>query len=91
MLGLLAVVQVRLSPKVVAEMGQLAPNNARLVANIDASRVEPSSPNAPVIGDVVPLDQGTEDENGKPMSLVYCRNPDGSKRWSALVYDDEIE
>jgi len=81
----------RRSSKVVVEMAQLAPNNARLVTNIDASRVEPSSANTPVIGDLVQLDQGTEDENGRPMSLVYCRNPDGSARWSALVYDDEIE
>ena len=80
-----------LPPEVGIEMPQLAPRMARLVANIDASRVEPSSPDAPGIGDVVQLDQGTEDDNGMPMSLVYCRNPDGSIRWSALVYDHEIE
>jgi len=89
--SLLGAGHASLSPKVVLEMAQLEPNNARLVAAIDSSRVEPSSPNAPVVGDVVQLDQGTEDENGKPMSLVYCRNPDGSQRWSALVYDHEIE
>jgi hypothetical protein len=44
----------------------------------------------PVIGDIVELDQATEDEKGQPMSLVYCRNPDGSTRWGALVYDYEI-
>ena len=89
--ALLGADQANFSPKVEMEMTQLAPNNARLVAHIDASRVEPSSPNAPMIGDTVQLDQGTEDENGTPMSLVYCRNPDGSARWSALVYDHEIE
>jgi hypothetical protein len=88
---MLGTAQASLSPKVIVEMAQLAPNNARLIAIIDASRVEPSSPNAPVIGDVVQLDQGTEDEKGMPMSLVYCRNPDGSQRWSAFVYDHEIE
>ncbi len=72
-------------------MTQLEPKGATLVANIDPARVEASSPNAPTIGDVVQLDQGTEDENGRPMSLVYCRNADGSVRWSALVYDHEIE
>lgn len=91
MAALLHVDQASPSSKVVLKMTQLAPNNARLVANIEASRVEPSSPNVPVIGDVVQLDQGTEDENGIPMSLVYCRNPDGSERWSALVYNHEIE
>ena len=89
--ALLGADQANDAAKVVLEMTQLAPNNARLVANIDASRVEPSSVNAPMLGDVVQLDQGTEDENGMPMSLVYCRNPDGSERWSALVYDHEIE
>jgi len=83
--------QADISVKVVLEMTQLAPNNARLVANIDASRVQPSSVNAPMIGDVVQIDQGTEDGNGRPMSLVYCRNPDGSERWSALVYDHEMK
>jgi hypothetical protein len=72
-------------------MAQPAPNKARLVANIDSSRVEPSSSNMPMIGDVVQLDQGSVDENGAPMSLVYCWNPDGSIRWGALVYDYEIE
>lgn len=62
-----------------------------LVANVDASRVDRSSPNAPVVGDVVQLDQGTEDDDGTPISLVYCRNPDGSERWRALVYGHEIE
>jgi hypothetical protein len=71
-------------------MAPLAPDNATLVANIDPARIEASSPNAPEIGDVVQLDQGTEDENGRPMSLVYCRNADGSVRWSAVVYDHEI-
>jgi len=66
-------------------------NMARLVANIDPGRVEPSSSVAPAVGDVVQLDQGTQDEDGRPMSLVYCRNPDGSLRWGALVYDHEIE
>jgi hypothetical protein len=89
--ALLGTGQAKLSPEVNAQMGQLVPNNARLVANIDPSRVEPSSPNVPVIGDVVLIDQGTADDNGMPMSLVYCRNPDGSTRWSALVYDHEIE
>ena len=69
----------------------LLPSYARLIAIIDPSRLEPSSPNAPTLGDIVELDQGTEDENGTPMSLVYCRNPDGSTRWGALVYDYEIE
>ena len=72
------------------EMAHPASNTARLVADIDPSRVEPSSPDAPRIGDVVQLDQGTEDTNGTPMSLVYCRNADGSLRWGALVYDHEI-
>ena len=68
-----------------------AGRNPRLIATIDPSRVEPLSPNVPTIGDVVHLDQGTEDEDGTPMSLVYCLNPDGTKRWGALVYDYEIE
>ena len=72
-------------------MAQFAPNTATLVANIDPARVEASSSGAPVIGDVVQLDQGTKDENGMPMSLVYCRDADGSMRWSAMVYDHEIE
>jgi len=72
-------------------MAHLAPNKARLVAYIAPSRVQSSSTKSPVIGDVVELDQGTEDERGMPMSLVYCRNADGSERWSALVYDHEIE
>ncbi len=65
-------------------------NTARPVVDIDPSRVEPSSADVPRIGDVVQLDQGTEDANGTPMSLVYCLNPDGSLRWGALVYDHEI-
>ena len=67
------------------------PGRAKLVANIDPSRLEARSPAMPVIGDIVELDQATEDEKGQPMSLVYCRNPDGSTRWGALVYDYEIE
>jgi len=70
---------------------ELKPNEARLVANIDPSRSEPRGSSAPAIGDVVQLDQGTVDEYGVPMSLVYCWNPDGSIRWGALVYDNEIE
>lgn len=69
----------------------LLPSKAKLIAMIDPSRLEPSSPEVPAIGDIVELDQGTEDENGTPMSLVYCRNPDGGTRWGALVYDYEIE
>jgi hypothetical protein len=44
-----------------------------------------------MIGDILQVDQGTEDENGAPMCLVYCRNLDGSTRWSTLVYEYEIE
>ena len=69
----------------------LLPGKAKLIAIIDPSRLESSSSNVPAIGDIVEIDQGTEDESGAPMSLVYCCNPDGSTRWSALVYDYEIE
>ncbi len=72
-------------------MAQPVPKEVRLVLNIDPTRVEPSSSDMPMIGDVAQLDQGTEDENGTPMSLVYCWNPDGSIRWGALVYDHEIQ
>jgi hypothetical protein len=67
------------------------PGRAKLIADIDPSRVEARSLDVPAIGDIVELDQGAEDENGLPMSLVYCRNPDGSTRWDALVYDYEFK
>jgi hypothetical protein len=54
----------------------LLPGKAKLIAIIDPSRLESSSSNVPAIGAIVEIDQGTEDESGAPMSLVYCCNPD---------------
>jgi hypothetical protein len=72
-------------------MAQPPADRARVIANIDPSRVEPRSSRAPMVGDIVVLDQGTTGPNGEPMGLVYCMNPDGSVRWGALVFDSEIE
>ena len=67
---------------------------ARLVAQIGLERLDRSLVNdglRPAIGDIVELDQGFTSQGGEPMVIVYCKNSDGSTRWGADVFEDEIE
>lgn len=70
------------------------PARARLVVKIGLERLDRSLANdglRPAIGDIVELDQAFTSQAGEPMVIVYCKNSDGSTRWGADVFEDEIE
>lgn len=70
------------------------PPRAKLVAQIGLERVDrviADDALKPAIGDVVVLDQGFTAPNGEQMVIVYCKNSDGSTRWGADVFENEIE
>ncbi len=45
---------------------------------------------APIVGDILELDQGFTGNDGLPMVLAYCRDKNGSYIYSAEVYESEL-
>jgi hypothetical protein len=66
---------------------------ARLIAPLPPERFEAvgGSGNAPIVGDIVELDQGFTFPDGRQGGMVYCVATDGAIIWTADVYDSEIE
>jgi hypothetical protein len=65
-----------------------------LIANVDPARVDlprGDGVSLPQIGELVQVDQGLAGPEGAQMYMVYCRNPDGSTRWTADIFDSELE
>lgn len=76
------------------DMPQTPSPNAKLIANVDPSRVDLAGGDGvslPQIGDLVCVDQGLAGPRGAQMYMVYCDNPDGSTKWTADVYEWELE
>jgi phage protein D len=67
---------------------------ARMLVTLAVERldcVQEGDASMPSAGDIVELDQGFTGADGKPMGIVVCRSEDGIFRWSAEVFDTEIE
>jgi hypothetical protein len=75
-------------------MARFIPPNARLIADVEASRVDLARGDGislPRIGELVCVDQGLAGPGGSQMYMVYCYNPDGTTKWTADVDESELE
>ncbi|WP_125931882.1 hypothetical protein [Thiosocius teredinicola] len=65
---------------------------ARLMAELPANRYSIAGANgrAPIVGDILELDQGFTSEDGLTMVLAYCRGRNESFIYSAEVYESEL-
>lgn len=65
---------------------------ARLLSEIPPDRIlDGGDGSRPTVGDVVFLYQGFTFPNGRSGGSVWCESLDGREKWSADVYDSEIE
>lgn len=66
---------------------------AKLIAipSIDRVDFEDGGGSGPALGDIVELDHGFTFPDGRPGGIVVCKNPEGKIKWSADLYDSEIE
>jgi hypothetical protein len=73
-------------------MSQKEATCAELLSAIPSNRyriiLENTQP--PKKGDIVTLDQGFTDIDGKEMILVYCNDEKGTSRYEAEVYENEL-
>ena len=65
---------------------------AQLTSELPFNRysVEGKGGRAPVVGDVLELDQAFTGYDGLPMVLAYCRGKNGAYIYSAEVYESEL-
>ena len=73
-------------------MESARPKRAHLISEIPPDRYTIERPHgrAPVIGDVLELDQGYTGQDGLPTVLAYCKGDDGIYVYGAEVYESEL-
>jgi hypothetical protein len=75
-------------------LNRLLHPNAKLISEIDATRVDLSEGDGvslPNVGDLVFVDQGFTSADGRAMYLVYCQDLDGSTQLTADLSEDELK